>query len=64
MEKQTNPTNVLICSRVHFLMAGSFHVNGQQADKDGGRKIPATASLEIQFSKDLLTFYKCAVEIR
>ena len=45
-------------------MAGSFHVNGQQADKDGGRKIPATASLEIQFSKDLLTFYKCAVEIR
>lgn len=45
-------------------MAGSFRVNDQQLDKDGGKKIPATSSLEIQFSKDTLTFYKCAAEVR
>ncbi|KAK7471346.1 hypothetical protein BaRGS_00036021 [Batillaria attramentaria] len=50
------------CLRVHFLMAGSFRVNDQQVDTDGG-KAAATASLEIQFSKDKLTFYKCAAEI-
>ncbi|XP_076468433.1 endonuclease 8-like 3 [Babylonia areolata] len=53
-----------VCLRVHFLMAGSFRVNDVQVDTDGGKKIPASASLEIQFSKDKLTFYKCAAEIR
>ncbi|KAL8598710.1 hypothetical protein ACOMHN_033274 [Nucella lapillus] len=52
------------CLRIHFLMAGSFRVNDVQVDTDGGKKIPASASLEIHFSKDKLTFYKCAAEIR
>ncbi|PVD34610.1 hypothetical protein C0Q70_05886 [Pomacea canaliculata] len=51
------------CLRVHFLMAGSFRVNGNVLDKDGG-KVAAQPSLEIQFSTDHLSFYKCAVEIR
>ncbi|XP_062582985.1 endonuclease 8-like 3 [Saccostrea cucullata] len=52
-----------ICLRVHFLMAGSFRVNGQALDKDYG-KLTETPSLQVDFSTDVLTFYKSAVQIR
>ncbi|XP_056008220.1 endonuclease 8-like 3 isoform X2 [Ostrea edulis] len=52
-----------VCLRIHFLMAGSFRVNGQALDKDYG-KLTETPSLKVEFSKDVLTFYKSAVQIR
>uniref|UniRef100_A0A8W8M3I3 Formamidopyrimidine-DNA glycosylase catalytic domain-containing protein n=1 Tax=Magallana gigas TaxID=29159 RepID=A0A8W8M3I3_MAGGI len=52
-----------VCLRVHFLMAGSFRVNGQALDKDFG-KLTETPSLQVNFSTDVLTFYKSAAQIR
>ncbi|XP_013416368.1 endonuclease 8-like 3 [Lingula anatina] len=52
-----------MCLRIHFLMAGSFRVNGQQLDNDYS-KVAETASLEIQMSQDVLTLYKSGVEVR
>ncbi|XP_052681749.1 endonuclease 8-like 3 [Crassostrea angulata] len=52
-----------VCLRVHFLMAGSFRVNGQALDKDYG-KLTETPSLQVNFSTDVLTFYKSAAQIR
>lgn len=44
-------------------MAGSFRVNGQALDKDYG-KLTETPSLQVNFSADVLTFYKSAAQIR
>ncbi|KAJ8297911.1 hypothetical protein KUTeg_024442, partial [Tegillarca granosa] len=52
-----------ICLRVHFLMAGSFTVNGQKLDKDFGGNAE-TASLELQMGPDKLSFMKSSVLIR
>lgn len=52
-----------LINRVHFLMAGSFRVNDQKLDHDGGGNAE-TASLEIDLCGDLLSFYKSAVIIR
>ncbi|XP_022309457.2 endonuclease 8-like 3 isoform X3 [Crassostrea virginica] len=52
-----------VCLRVHFLMAGSFRVNGQALDKDYG-KLTETPSLQVNFNADVLTFYKSAAQIR
>lgn len=52
-----------VCLRIHFLMAGSFRVNGQALDKDYG-KLTETPSLQVNFSADILTFYKSAAQVR
>ena len=44
-------------------MAGSFRVNNQKLDHDLGGNAE-TASLEIQLSDDVLSFYKSSVLIR
>ena len=49
--------------RIHFLMAGSFRVNGQQLDKDFS-KMAETASFELDMDGDKLVFYKSAAEVR
>ena len=49
--------------RIHFLMAGQSFINNAKVDNDGGGKAE-TASLELQMSRDLLTFRNSAADIR
>jgi len=54
------------CVRVHFLMAGFVRYNHAQSDPDeSARKTtPEKPRLELQLSKDTVSFYQCSTELR
>jgi len=53
------------CVRVHFLMAGYVRYNHLQSDPDeGARKEADKPRLELQMSKDIVSFYQCSTELR
>jgi len=54
------------CLRVHFLMAGYIRFNNKQTDPDeGARKTqPESPRLELQMTRDEVSFYLCSVELR
>ncbi len=54
------------CLRVHFLMSGYVRFNNQQTDPDeGARKTqPERPRLELEMTRDVVSFYLCSVELR
>ena len=54
------------CLRIHFLMAGYVRLNNQQSDPDeGARKTqPERPRLELELTRDVVSFYLCSVELR
>jgi len=53
------------CVRVHFLMAGYVRYNHIQSDPNEGAKEEADKPrLELQMSKDIVSFYQCSLELR
>ena len=54
------------CLRIHFLMSGYVRFNNQQSDPDeGARKTqPERPRLELEMTKDVVSFYLCSVELR
>jgi len=56
----------LSCLRVHFLMAGFVRYNHAQSDPDESarKKEVEKPRLELELSKDIVSFYQCSTELR